>query len=98
MDNVLDMGVDGRKCDGTDPYLFKWGGYVWSHKGIISQREYADLYYRDFFYYSRTKNPSSLIMARPVDSWEVVYWNFAPHDVMFSGWVGDQLPTWEGMQ
>lgn len=37
-------------------------------------------------------------MARPIDSWEVVYWNFAPHDVMFSGWVGDQLPTWEGMQ
>lgn len=33
--------------------------------GPISEREYADAYYRDFFYYTRTKNPNSLISMIP---------------------------------
>jgi alpha-glucosidase (family GH31 glycosyl hydrolase) len=37
-------------------------------------------------------------MARPVDSWKFIYIEFAPKDVMFSGWVGDQDPTFDGMQ
>jgi hypothetical protein len=69
---------------------------AWGHKGIVTPREYSDLYYRydaplvavhgrqglalaplsytlslrenrDFFYYSRSKNPQALIMSRPVD-------------------------------
>lgn len=52
-----------------------------------------------FFYYTRTKNPTSLILARPVDSYnEWIFLNFAPHDVMFSGWVGDQDPTFDGLK
>jgi len=37
-------------------------------------------------------------MSRPVDSFDFVYLDFSPHDVMFSGWVGDQDPTFDGMQ
>jgi len=38
-------------------------------------------------------------MARPVDSFvNMIYMNFAPRDVVFSGWVGDQDPTFEGLQ
>eukprot|EP01105_Mastigella_eilhardi_P021888 TRINITY_DN533_c0_g1_i1.p1 TRINITY_DN533_c0_g1~~TRINITY_DN533_c0_g1_i1.p1 ORF type:complete len:417 (+),score=66.11 TRINITY_DN533_c0_g1_i1:679-1929(+) len=93
MDNVLNMGLDGWKCDGTDPYIFVLG-YAHGHDGHVSERDYANLYYRDFFYYTRTKNPDSLIMARPVDS----EWSFAPHDVMFSGWVGDDDPAFNGLR
>jgi alpha-glucosidase (family GH31 glycosyl hydrolase) len=100
LDYVLDIGLDGFKCDGTDAILFELGGVAWSHKGLITEREYADMYYRDFFYHSRSKNPDALIMARPVDSYAPldIYLDFAPHDVMFSGWVGDQSPTFAGMQ
>lgn len=70
------------------------------HTGVITYREYADLYYRDFFYYTRKKRgPSSLIMARPVDTIDqLVYLSYAPHDVMFSGWVGDQTGDFDGLK
>ena len=46
-----------------------------------SYREYADYYYRDFFYYTREKRgPSALIMARPVDTLdEILYLNQIPY-------------------
>jgi len=40
----------------------------------------------------------SLIMSRPVDSYGPVHWSFSPHYVMFSGWVGDQDPTFDGLR
>jgi len=33
-----------------------------------------------------------------VDSYGPLYWSFSPHFVMFSGWVGDQNPDFEGMK
>ena len=98
MDNVLEMapgvGVDGFKCDGTDPYVFelivaKGAG------GVISEREYADMYYGDYLNYTRSKRGiDGLIMARPVDD----LWSFAPRETVFSGWVGDQDPTFDGLK
>jgi Glycosyl hydrolases family 31 TIM-barrel domain len=67
---------------------------IHAHSGEITYRDYANSYYRDFLYYSRTKNPEALIWARPVD----LFWSFAPHDTMFSGWVGDQDPTFDGLR
>jgi len=89
---LLDIGVDGWKCDGTDPYIFELAPEAYGYKGRITEREYANYYYRDFFYYTQKKRgPSSLIMARPVDNFkDELFLNYAPHDVMFSGWVGDQ--------
>jgi alpha-glucosidase (family GH31 glycosyl hydrolase) len=97
MDLVLDMGVDGFKNDGTDPYIFEMGE-AYGYAGVVSQRDYANMYYSDFFNYARSKNPEALIMSRPVDSFEFVYWNFSPRDVVFAGWVGDQDPDFSGLQ
>jgi len=99
MDLVLDIGLDGWKTDGTDPFVFELFG-AYGEGGSITERQYANAYYRDFFYYTRTKNPDSLIMSRPVDSYAPlgIYWDFSPLDVMYSGWVGDQDPTFSGLQ
>jgi len=98
MNKVIHMGLDGWKTDGTDPFIFELG-IAWGHKGIVSQRDYANAYYRDFFYHTRNINPEALIMARPVDSLNnLLYWKFAPRDVVFSGWVGDQDPTFAGLR
>jgi len=37
-------------------------------------------------------------MSRPVDSYDEIYWQFSPRDVVFSGWVGDQDPDFSGLQ
>ncbi|EGD82550.1 hypothetical protein PTSG_03202 [Salpingoeca rosetta] len=52
MDNVLDIGIDGWKCDGTDPYILE---FVTPHgyNGSIAWHEYSDMYYGDFFDYTR---------------------------------------------
>ena len=43
-----------------DPYIIELYPAK-NYKGeTISRRQHADLYYRDFFYYSRSKNPNAL--------------------------------------
>ncbi len=112
MDQVLDVGVDGFKCDGTDPYVIEYmltGGAYGYNNQTITYRDYANAYYRDFFYYTRQKRSSSgiygdsgLIMSRPVDcvlsDAKKVCTPFSPRDVMYSGWVGDDDATFEGMR
>ncbi len=62
-----------------------------------------DAVYTDFFNYTRQRNGDEcLIMSRPVDSGQVddvagVFLNISPRDVVFSGWVGDQDPTFAGL-
>ncbi len=68
MDNVLDMGVDGFKCDGTDPYVFELV-VPFGYGGFFSERDYANMYYRDFLLYSQSKNPEAIMWARPCDSY-----------------------------
>ena len=104
LDNVLvnKSNVDGFKCDGTDPYIFeldvdKLGAR--NHAGQhVSYREYADLYYGTFMNHSRLRNSEAIIWSRPVDSFKnELYWKFSPRAVSFSGWVGDQDPTFAGL-
>ena len=119
MDKVLNIdgsgvGIDGFKCDGSDPYILEYsltGGALGYNNKTISYREYADAYYRDFFYHTRRVasarndehyNNAGLIMSRPVDC-EVsqlskACLSFSPKDVMYSGWVGDDDPTWNGLR
>jgi alpha-glucosidase (family GH31 glycosyl hydrolase) len=98
LDIPLNDGIDGFKTDGTDPFVVELI-FIKGHQGKITEREYANWYYRDFFYYTRQKRgDEGLIMARPVDSYKFIYWSFAPRDVVFSGWVGDQDPTFDGLQ
>lgn len=109
MDKVLDMGIDGFKCDGTDPMitLIRPWPYSSYRKRFVTLTEYSNHYYGDFFNYTRKKNPEGLIMARPSDSFKIenpftnssyVFLNYAPKYVMFSGWVGDQPSTFEGFK
>ena len=99
MDNILDMGIDGWKTDGSEFYVYLWLG-VETYDGHKSPTEYQDAYYRDFFEYTREQlGNDRLISARPVDSYAIPFWgpSFAPRDVNFAAWVGDQDPTWFGM-
>jgi alpha-glucosidase (family GH31 glycosyl hydrolase) len=59
MDYVLDIGIDGWKTDGTDPYTFELYP-IQAYSGQITERDYAFSYYGDFFNYTRTKNPEVL--------------------------------------
>ncbi|MCA9771178.1 MAG: hypothetical protein KC466_02140 [Myxococcales bacterium] len=103
MDGVLDLGIDGWKVDGTDPYilfveLFGLGAY--GHAGHITRETYSDLVYRDFFEYTRARRgPATAITARPFDSlFGLIGLFFAPRDVNFAGWVGDQDNTFPGLR
>jgi alpha-glucosidase (family GH31 glycosyl hydrolase) len=113
MDRVLDVGVDGFKCDGTDPYIMEYsltGGALGYNDQVITYPQYAHMYYRDFLYYTREKRKADapnnidagLIMSRPIDCLvdgpTKVCNPFSSKDVMFSGWVGDDDATFEGMQ
>jgi alpha-D-xyloside xylohydrolase len=99
MDNVLDMGIDGWKTDGSEFYVYLWLG-VETADGHKSPQEYQHAYYRDFFEYTReVLGDDRLITARPVDSYGIPFWgpSFTPRDVSLAGWVGDQDPTWFGL-
>lgn len=95
MDTVINLGIDGWKCDGIDPFIYELV-IAYGYAGIVTEREYADAYYRDFLYYTRTKNPDALIWARPCDSYGSYYClDFAPRDTVFAGWVGDQVSEFD---
>ena len=101
LDDVLESGVRGFKCDGTDPYILEYIRPQTSSGEDIDYREYADLYYSDFKDYTAQVNGDSLIWSRPVDcldSVDVGCLTYSPHELMFSGWVGDDDSTWQGMR
>ena len=97
MDNILDLGADGFKCDGTDPYVLEYsitGGALGYNDQKISYKDYADMYYRDFLLHTRERRgggDAGLIMSRPVDcmldSVTKLCWGYSPKDVVFSGKV-----------
>jgi len=101
MDDVLEAGVKGFKCDGTDPYILEYVQPQTSEGEPITYREYADMYYSDFKDYTAEVNGDSLIWSRPVDcatQTDAVCGNYSPHDLMFSGWVGDDDSSWQGLR
>lgn len=101
LDLPLAMGVDGFKVDGSDPLLLELGeAHSTGSLRPVTYRQYADLYYRDFYQHANLRRGGeALIMARPVDSQAKPLFNrYAPRDVMFSGWVGDQDPTFQGLE
>lgn len=108
MDNILQLGADGFKCDGTDPYVMEYslsGGAMGYNNTEITYKQYADMYYRDFFHYTREKRgggDAGLIMSRPVDCLlddkTKLCWGYSPKDVVYSGWVGDDDATFSGLR
>lgn len=100
MDNILDMGIDGWKVDGIDPYVMALYPYNWL-KGYRLWKKYRKQYYSDYFHYTRERlGNDRVIMARPSDDY--IGWGlplkFAPRDVNFAGWIGDQEGTWGGLR
>ncbi len=102
IDKALALDIDGWKCDGTDYYQWfvPYSPYL---KRNIDRLEYSHAYYRDFFEYTRQKlGNDRLITARPIDNYgsgiggDIVA--FAPVDINWAGWVGDQDATFEGMR
>lgn len=95
------MGIDGWKCDGAEPLIYMLRPLPFSHgaKRFISFPEYADQYYGTFYNYTKSINPETLIMSRPVDSYRgYAYAKYSPKYVMFAGWVGDQHNDVEGFR
>jgi alpha-glucosidase (family GH31 glycosyl hydrolase) len=108
VDLALAYDIDGWKCDGLD--FSAWLAPFSPGKGfVVSRLEYSDAYYRDFFDYTRKKlGNDRIITARPVDTYgkdvgllgpqAVKEASFAPVDINWAGWVGDQDATFEGLR
>ena len=106
MDTILDLGADGFKCDGTDPYILEYektGGAFGYNGTAITYRDYTNQYYGDFFTYTRAKRgDAGLVMARPVDclldSVSRVCWGYSPQHTALAAWVGDDDSTYDGLR
>ncbi len=107
MDKAIELGLDGWKVDGTDPFMLI--------KGWQARKDYSRAYYSDFYDYTRNKTGrKTVIMARPMEQvlnesvfglpiWTNpleagVYLKFAPVEKSFMSWVGDQDPTFDGLK
>jgi alpha-glucosidase (family GH31 glycosyl hydrolase) len=102
MDKSLDMGIDGWKCDGLD-FQSMAAPYSPGRGGEFERIEYSHAYYRDFFDYSREKlGDDRIITARPVDNYGIPLGgeevSFAPRDINWAGWVGDQDANFGGLK
>lgn len=102
MDIVLDMGIDGWKVDGADPYIMLMIPATGQNDNHITWKEYRDLFYRDFFEYTREKlGKDRVISVRPVNDpllragLPIV---FTDRDINFAGWVGDNDNDWGGLR
>ena len=100
MDIVLDMGVDGWKVDGAEPYIVLQIP-SWGKGGPISWARYKKLMYDDFYNYTREKTGGKgIAWARPTDDTMGLGLpiTFMPRDKNFVGWVGDQDNDWGGLR
>ena len=100
MDIVLDMGIDGWKLDGAEPYVLLLTP-AYGKGGLTNWTNYKKAMYNDFYNYTREKtNNQAITWARPTD--DVIGLGlpltFMPRDKNFVGWVGDQDNDWTGMR
>ena len=100
MDKIISLDIDGWKVDGCDPYVMRLGEAKGAG-GKVTWDTYRDASYRDFFEYTRKKlGNDRVITARPCDGGGVLPMPmpFAPRDVNFAGWVGDQDNNYSGLK
>jgi len=102
LDPVLDMGIDGWKCDGLD-YSQIFVPYSPGAGKDVDRLDYSHAYYQDFFDYTRERlGDDRIITARPIDNYgsdisgDLVA--FAPVEITWAGWVGDQDPGFDGLK
>ncbi len=97
---VFDYGIDGWKLDGAAtlawteifgvPFFYKM-----SSEGLITTREYMDMYYREEYRYGLTQNSEFITLTRSVDRKRLHPEGFTPFDASPINWVGDQKHAWE---
>lgn len=104
MDQTLDLGIDGWKVDGSDyNVLLDQVFYSPGNGGIVSRNAYSEAYYRIFHEYTRQQLGNDRVnTARPIDNYGLGDIGgsvalFAPRDINYCGWVGDQDATFEGL-
>jgi len=102
MDQAIALGIDGWKCDGTDPFSVQ-APYSPGLGGNVTRNEYGFAYYQDSFDYLRENlGDDRIITARPVDNQGLdsnsPLWVHAPREINWAGWVGDQDSTFEGIR
>ncbi len=102
MDNILDMGIDGWKVDGTDPCVMLLMPAVGYGDKFVTWAEYREQVYNDFYEYTRSRlGKGRVISARPVDDQLFrigIPLLFADRDNNFAGWVGDNDNDWAGLR
>ncbi len=101
MDPILDMGIDGWKVDGTDPYVMLLAPAI-GKSGLVTWNTYKDWVYRDFYEYTRQRlGNDRIISARPVDD-QITNLGLplvsTSRDINFAGWVGDNDNDWGGLR
>jgi alpha-glucosidase (family GH31 glycosyl hydrolase) len=102
MDQTLDLGIDGWKCDGLD-FSAIVAPYSPGAGRNVERIEYSHAYYRDFFEYTREQlGDDRIITARPIDNYGADLGGdgvaFAPVDINWAGWVGDQDASFDGLE
>lgn len=102
MDHAIALQIDGWKCDGIDPHIFK-APYSPALGRYVDRNEYGFAYYRDSFAYLRERlGDDRIITARPVDNLgtgtDSDLWVYAPREINWAGWVGDQDGSFEGIR
>ena len=103
LDKVLDLEIDGWKVDGTDAYVGFGTSYSAAAAREVTRAEYAAQYYGDFFDYTRKRlGADRIITGRPIDNYGTGFDSplaqFAPRDISFAPWVGDQDATFRGIK
>lgn len=96
--DFFDWGIDGWKLDGTATLFHTKVGplpllYQRSSKGLLSTREYMDLYYRTEYEHGLSQHPEFVTLSRSMDRGYHPE-GFAPIDVAPVTWVGDQEHKW----
>ena len=97
---LFDWGIDGWKLDGTATFFSSRLGkvlfpYQTTFKGILTTRQYMNLYYREEYRHGLSQNPEFITMARSIDRLYAHPEGFAPLDAAPVCWVGDQKHTWK---
>ena len=103
MDNVINMGIDGWKCDGSDFSSLNAQYSPYLGTNMPSRNDYSAKYYQLFHDYTRQKlGNTRAITCRPIDNYGIAPIGgaqvaFAPREIGWSCWVGDQDATYTGM-
>ena len=102
VDQTLAYGIDGWKCDGLD-FSAITAKYSPGLEREVSRLEYSHAYYQDFHDYTRdVLGPERVNTTRPVDNYGADIGGegvqFTPQEITWAGWVGDQDPTFDGLE